>query len=190
MGALVAGLVLGASLMLALRPTAEPPAATPGQPILSKVAVDRPGCPPSVACPPNHCPEPSCEPAVVVVEEPAACADPRFETVTPNLVTSALMGVTRDLGVQGAFVIDCDSYPCVARFDGNELPSMEDRAVIANALTQSLPTQAHVANHTHFGQQGKVTWGLFVGEGKLTGPESAAALDRLTMAEDEGSMNE
>ena len=183
----MAGMVLGGSLMVALRPAAEQPAVTPGS--TPKVAV-APSGPPSVACPPNHCPEPICEPAVEVLDEPAVRVDPRFETVTPDLVTSAVMDVTRALGVQGTFVVDCDGYPCVAMFEGDELPSMEDRGVIGNALIEALPDQAKVVNLTHFREKGKVAWGLFVGEGELTSAEVEGAEERLRMPEDDGSMSE
>jgi len=112
------------------------------------------------------------------------------QRVMPNLVMSALMDITRELGVAGTFLIDCDSYPCVATFDGHDLPSMEDRAVIANKLIQALPTQASVVNHTQFGEQGRVAWGLFVGEGELTDSELDGAEDRLMLPKEDGAATE
>jgi hypothetical protein len=156
------------------------PRPTPVQPVVDEPehATVATQCPPVHECPPPGALTEKCEPTILTVRA-VTSVDPRFEAVSPTAVTEALQAATQAAGVHGMFAVDCSAYPCLAVFDGGEVPSMETRADFRNSFMAALPEGARVTDHTQIAQGGRVTWALFVAEDELTEADKTAIESRL-----------
>jgi hypothetical protein len=81
-------------------------------------------------------------------------------------VQASLSEVMREVGVRVSFDLDCTSHPCLAVF-ADPIPSIEDRAVIAERLVEARPG-GNLISSTFISKDHQVSWVVVLADAELS----------------------